>query len=186
MSAISMKTSILIRIFKKLSLLRCSIRGGLDKIYLNSRICSLIVVFREVVTVNFRYSLLGKITELREEDSRGILENSRFIRRLTHLYKACKEKALIYEKTSATLELAKETGKELHFLSVKKFSVIAVIAILTNSIFSIFADKEMGLLGWTTRGALLFAGISGIFCNVGWQAIIDNSMFLILIRKKIR
>lgn len=150
-------------------------------IYRNSLIHRLINRFWEKVKICFRYSFFGRITETRQINPE-ILDNSRVVQYLFGFYERRKSKIIKSFEASSTIDLAKDTKKDLYFSPVRVTSIIVVIAITVNVFLSIVLQKQIGLWGWLMRGLFLPVAISGLFCKTDWPTVKRNSVFLRKIR----
>lgn len=176
------KTSSFLLLLKMTRKIYRFMEGWVDRIYKESQTHRLIKISWEGINVNFRYSLLGKITEINNKDNLVILSNSKFVKWFLGVYKTCGERAISYLRinivTSTVMGWIGEAKKELYFLSVKTSSIILVTIISTNIFFSILLSREIGLLGWIIRMSFLFVGLAGLFCNARWKDIMRTSYFI--------
>ena len=131
----------------------------------------------EKIKICFRYSFLGRITEIKEINL-AVLDNSRAVRCLICFYKRWRDKIIHYSKTSSTVNLAEDTKEQFVLSPAKLISIIIVTAILVNVALSIILHKQIGLWGWLMRGLFLFAGVSGLFCQADWPTIKKSSILL--------
>ena len=130
------------------------------------------------IKVCFRYSFLGRITEIGEEGHPEILDNSKVVRWVLNIYNIWKDRIISWANSSAMINSVVEVKKELYFLPVKTGGMIVFTAVLTNMGLSLFMGKEIGLFGWSLRGVLLVVGFWGMFCNVGWEELKRTSWFI--------
>ncbi|MDD4979834.1 MAG: hypothetical protein PHC54_00980 [Candidatus Omnitrophica bacterium] len=110
-----------------------------------------------------------------------ILDNSEFAKCLRNLFKAWQLRTMDYKSTSATIGLLVAVRRNAYLSPVKTASIIMVVVILTNTIFSVLVNKDMVLTGWIIRGMLLSTGLAGLFCEVGPKTLASTSLFLKLI-----
>lgn len=144
----------------------------LDKKYLDSRAYRLTRVFWEGTRNNFRYSLLGRITEIKEKDNLEIFNNSRLLKWSLGKYKNLKSynnRIIKRLKTTVIFSSVQAIKKEFRLSPLKICGIIGVTAILINTAASLLLKKEIGLLGWSLRVIFLFLGWSGLFCNASWK-----------------
>ena len=135
------------------------------------------------MNVIFRYSFLGRITEIREEGClKEVLENSRFVKRLLKMRNKYRKRVASVLETGSAGRRIVQFKNELYIFPVKVGSIIIVIAILFNvSFYVLFRNtmcKEMGLLGWIIEGILLSMGLVGIFCKAGLIDLMETSLFI--------
>lgn len=156
----------------------CLIEKWLQEKYINSQIHKLSTTFYKGIKISFRYSFLGKITELEYKDNSQILDNSKFILWLINEYKIWKNRVTNYSMTSAFFASTQEIKKELYYLPIKTLSIILVVAILTNIFFSLLFKKEIVSLGWAMRLFLLIIGLGGLFCNADREGLKQSSLIL--------
>lgn len=161
----------------------CSIEQWLERVYKESQIYRLIKAFWVTTKIIFRYSFLGKITEVTEEDNtKKILENSRLVKSLRYLCDHWKDRIDGYLKTSSLINYTIELKNGIITLPVKSVSIVIVVAILTDITFSILfknsIHNETGLLGWIIKVALLLLGFAGLFCEVSLENPKKSSLFI--------
>lgn len=134
----------------------------------------------------FRYSFLGKITEIGEEDNTEIIHNSKVAKWMIDSYNILKNIIANYSPSSIIMNSTLEVKKELHSSPVKAGGMILFTAILSNILLSLLLHKEIGLLGWIIRTVLLLAAFWGIFCGVGWEELKKTSWFIRYIEARIQ
>jgi len=156
----------------------CSLQKQIDKFCKDNQTFSLIRIACDRTRIYFKDGFFGRITELSQEDNAATLENSKFIRYVLSIYKKVRYKCIIYAQTSMVFSSSKALKKGLYLRPVKTGSSIVVIAILTNILFSIILNKEMGLLAWTIKAVFLFIGLGGLFSNASWQDLKQTSLSL--------
>lgn len=151
--------------------------------YQESQAHRLIKEFCVGTKINFKYSFLGKITEIKEEENFAMVKSSLVIQWLIDLYKKWKLKIISYLNISTIYSFEEELKKEFNFFLIRTTSIVVVVAILTNTIFSLLLKKEIGLFGWIMRGLVLFVGLSGLSSQASWEDIKKTSFFLKRISK---
>lgn len=161
----------------------CFTIDWLDRIYINSQIVRLIETFWEGAKINFKYSFLRKITEIKEENNLVIFDNSRFVRWSLDIYKKWKYRLVNYPRISTTMDSIQEIKKGLYFFPIKTGSIIVVTVISVNILLSILLHKEIRLLGWIMRGLVLFIGLNGLSSQANWEDIKKTGFFLKRINK---
>lgn len=144
----------------------------------------IMVKFWDKVKIYSRYSFLGRISEIRQNDNTEILEKSKVLIFLIKLYKKWKYQLAYYLKISRSYALTEEFKKEYYFQAVKVTSTIVIIAVMTNIIFTILLRQRVELLGWFMRGLLLFVGICGLNSHLDWSTLRGTSISLKLFSKK--
>lgn len=150
---------------------------GLGYLYQNSQTCNLAQRSWRKTKDCFRYSFLGRITEIKQMPP-VILDNSRTVQYLISFCKRWKSKIVHYSKTSLANELAKDTKEELNFSPAKITSEI-IIAVLVFNVFLFFVfQKQIGQWGWLLRGLFLLVALAGLSCEADWQTIKQSSIFL--------
>lgn len=174
-----LKTSIAVRVIKNLWKSYEYLTRWILKIYKDSQLYKKNSKFSQIITICFKYSFLGRITEIRDEqDKAAILNESMFVRRLLDICRTLKSKLMNYLGTSVVVDSAKEIKKDLYPLSIKLGSIIAVTAISINIFLAILLHKEMELLSLTIQVLLLSVGLGGLFCNAKWDEIKKTSLLL--------
>ena len=173
----SFSLSLLKRIFKRYSY----IEKRLQDIYSNSLTHELINRFWKKIKICLKFSFFGRITETKQITP-VVLDSSWTVRFLINLFKRWKNKIIQFFKASSTIDLAKDTKKDLSFSPVRVISTIGVIAIITDVFLSIILQKHRGLWGWLIRGLFSFVAVSGLFCTADWPTVKKNSVFFRKIR----
>ena len=176
------ETSIVVSLFKYFYKCYSRIEQRVNYIYSNSQTARILNIFWKKIKLYFRYSFLGKITEIESVIPKA-LDNSWSVQYLTNFYKRWKDKITNYLKTSLTVGLVKDTKEELYFLPVRMIGIIVVVAIVVNVFLSLILQKQIGLWGWLLRGLFLFVAVSGLFCAATWSAVEKSSIFLRKIRR---
>ena len=154
-----------------------NLKQRLSCIYQNSWIFRLTEAFREKIKVCFRYSFLGRITEISQTGPQAV-NNSQAVQYLINSYKDWKDKLILYSKISATFELAKDTKGKFSSSPTKMPGAVLVAAVLVNTALALGLQKQISLWSWLIRGLFLFAGLSGLFCKADWSTLKGNSVFL--------
>lgn len=170
-------TSITVFLWRRFYKWYGSVEEGLSHIYHNSCTHSLFSRFWKKTKLCFRYSFLGRITEIKEANL-ALLDNSRAVRYLINFYKRWRDKAIHYLRPSFTLSLAKDTKEELIFSPVRIISLIVIITILVNAVLSVILQKQMYLWNFLIRVLFLFAGTAGLSCEADWPTVKKSSIFL--------
>lgn len=169
------------------NLLETSIIVGLarkfDAACENSWISRSLEKYLSQIKVCFRYSFLGRITEIGEEGHPEILDNSKVVRWVLNTYNIWRDRLINWANSSVMINSAIEVKKELYFLPVKTGGMVVFMAVLTNMVLSLLMGKEMGVFGWSMRGVLLFVGFWGMFCEVGWEELKKTSRVIRWIEK---
>lgn len=173
----SISISLLIRIFKLYS----RIEKRLRNIYSNSLTHGLINRFWKKIEICLTFSFLGRITETKQITP-VVVDGSWSVQSLINFYKSWKNKIIQFLKTSSTIDLAKNTKKDLYFFPVRVIGLMVLIAIITDVFLSIILQKHIGLWGWLIRGILTFVAVSGLFCTADWPTVKKNSVFIRKIR----
>lgn len=177
-----LETSKAILLFKVAHKKYCLLEGWFDELYKDSMVYKKPRLVFSVITASFRYSFLGRITEISDEDnSKEILENSGFAQWLLKICAGGKKRIMSYLKTSFTANCAAGLKNELYVLPVKTISLIVVTAILSDAAFYALLknviQREIGLLGWIIRGMLLSAGLAGLLGKADLENLASASLF---------
>lgn len=171
------ESSIFLRQFRNLKMIYSILEEKTSSMYLDSLTHRLIKKVNETIKICFRYSFLGKITQIRETKP-ALLDDSWVVQYLIHLYKRWKYKITHYLGNSSAANLVKDAKEELYFSSVRMLSLIIIITILINAILSVILQKQMDLWSFFMRILLLFAGTAGLSCEADWLTVKENSVFL--------
>lgn len=136
------------------------------------------------IRICFKYSFLGRISEIREKEAMAVLDNSRVIHYLANSFKRWQDKINYYPTGSLAVELTKNIKKELPSYPLKIISIIIIAAIVTNIVLITIFHKAMDLWYWLVLGTIFFVGIGGLFCNAVWLNVKSNSIILKKIKKE--
>lgn len=161
-----------------------SLESRFDTIYQNSQINKILSAFWQGTKTNFRYSFLGRITEINDQPNPAILENSAVVKKISKLVYSWQDKITNCAKTSTLVGNAQGLKKELYSLPVKTGSFIVLSAIITNIILSLALHKEINTLGWIIRISLLIASWGGLFSPVQWEELKKTSLALNYLNRK--
>ncbi len=178
------ENSILISLAKRLAKGQSAFADLLYRIYAESRIYRVIRGLFIRTKIYFKFSFLGKITDLERQQDIAVLQESAVIRWLVNLYKIVKQRISIYLTYSRTNSLYLSLKKSFYFFPVKTISTIVISAVITNTALSIFLKREIGLLSFFMRLLLLFAGLSGLNSQADWPTAKENSLVLRTLFKK--
>ena len=146
-----------------------------DKIYQNSQIHKILERGWQGTKTNFRYSFLGRITEINDQPNPAILENSAVVKKIFRLFYSWQDKITNCAKTSALMDTTQGLKKELYSLPVQTGSLIILSAIITNILLSLVLRKEINALGWIIRISLLLASRGGWYSNINWEELKKTS-----------
>lgn len=152
--------------------------------YLYQLIYRFIQGFRYKIKLCFKYSFLGRISEMKEKSHIAILEESKVLRFLIGLYKKWQYQIISYFRISKTDILIGEFKQEFTLVPIKSASLIIIMAILMDTIISISIKQKIALLGYFIRGLLLFAGFAGINSKADWPVVKNSSAILKLFSRR--
>ena len=172
------KASIFISALQKIYSQERFITDKLYKVFLESQTYKLMARFQEGSRVNFRYSFLGKITEIGQGQNYAILETSRAVRRLRELFDKYTDKILNYLKTSVITNSISTLNKNFYLFPVKTASIIIIIVLITNISFAFLLKNEIRLSGWLVYGILLFIACNGLYSKVSLEELAKTSYFI--------
>lgn len=154
-------------------------------IYKNSYFYKWIDKFLRRIGIYFQDSLLlARITQEIKALDLTILENSRFGQYMVNLYIRYKIRFNYYLTTSELKSFTCKTQEEICFSPLKAISIIAIIAVITNTALSALLKNNIILWDWLLRSLLLFLGASGLCYNVDWHTLKENSLIIKLVTKK--
>ena len=177
MPRVLLETSITVLIFRCVCRWYVCLEQKASCIYRDSQIYRMTKVFREKIKVCFRYSFLGRITEIKEANP-ALLDNSRVVQYLINFYKRWRDKVTHYSKASSIVSLARDTKEQVIFCPVKIISIITVTTILVNAALSVILQKQIDLWSFLIQVLFLFAGTVGLSCEAGWSTVKESSVFL--------
>lgn len=155
-----------------------NLESKFDKIYQNSQIHKTLSAFWQGTKTNFRYSFLGRITEINDQPNPAILENSAVVKKIFRLFYSWQDKITNCAKTSALVDNTQGLKKELYSLPVQTGSLIILSAIITNIFLSLVLHKEINALGWIIRISLLIASWGGLSSPVQWEELKKTSLMM--------
>lgn len=127
---------------------------------------------------NFVFRFLLKCSEVGERGNLLNLYNFRLIKRISDFYKKLRFEILNYVKSSIFIKSAEELRKELYLLPLKTTGTILIIAILMNIFLIVLLNKEIGFLGWASRGLFIVIALCGIYSDLTWDEVKKTSNFL--------
>lgn len=171
-------TSIFILFLKKLRKRNHSFKLWLDRVLKESQIHKPINTLQREIKFSFRYSFLGRISEIKKEDNLIILDESKGIRYLSGLYKTSKDRWANYLIGSEAVNLVKGFKKEFYLLPVKIGSIAIITGILTNILFLVLFNREIGIFSLTIQLLLFLIGLNGLRSNVTWEDIKKTSFLI--------
>ena len=158
----------------------CHVEQRIGNIYQDSQTHRLISGFQERMRVCFRFSFLGKISDIKQVGNTAMLENSKTTQYLISFYRKQRDKIIYFLSASKTASLTKETREEFHLSPLKMAGIIVGTAVMINVFLSLVLQRPIPLWGYLMRGLFLFVAASGIFCKADWLTVKSNS---IIIRK---
>jgi hypothetical protein len=174
---VALDTSIVISLFRPFYRWHEHIGQKVSYIYYSSQAHRLTKKFWEKIKLCFKYSLLGRITEVKDTD-KSILDNSCFVGYLVSFYKRWKHKIESYLMTSLIIKLIKELKEQLYLLPVRAIGIIAIVAIIVNIFLSVILQRQLSIWVWLVRGLFLYIAVSSLFCKADWPTIEQNSTLL--------
>lgn len=170
-----METSIFVLLIRKLGKGHRYPEQRPSKIYKNSRTYRVVRKNWDMAKTYFRYSFLGKLTEIKDEGNIAVLYGSVVVKKSIDLYKKYINRLSFYSKTSRIDNLTGQLKKNLYSLPIKTISIIVIAAIVTNIFFSILLKKEVTFLGWFIRVLLFFAALIGLSSGTKWDDMKETS-----------
>lgn len=125
-----------------------------------------------------KFSSVGRLTNIDLYALQNFFETSRIMKVTLNWAQDLYSKLTDFFIASSTFISTK--GLKFNFLlqPTKVGGAIAILTIMINSILSFLLQKHITLWGWVIRGIFLFIGISGLFCNSGWQDLKKTSFIL--------
>lgn len=152
----------------------------LNSYYENSRVYYLSNRFFSGTSAFFQHSFLAEFTQVSAQENENMLINSK-IGYLVEQIRSRIASVLNHNDTSGIIILMRRIGKTISATPVKTGSIIMVLAIIMNIVITLLLKKEIDSFGWLMRAIFLFLGINGLFSNVDWPTIKNNSLILRLI-----
>lgn len=171
-------TSIFISALQKIYSQGRFITDKLYKVFLDSQTYKLMAKFQEGARVNFRYSFLGKITEIGQGQNLAILETSRVVKRLRELFDKYTDKILNYLKTSIITNSIRTLNKNLYLFPIKTASMIIIIVMMTNILLALLLKNEIRLSGWLMYAILLFIACNGLYSKISLEELAKTSYLI--------
>jgi hypothetical protein len=176
------ETSFIISSIRKLLGYLCLLYSSCGDIYRNSQTYKFKTTLCEKLKVAFRFSFLGRISEIRQEETAAVLDNSKTVRYLISTYNRWRDRINYYLNASSTVNLSRRIKEEFCLLPVKMAGILIVGAIVANIVLLIISGRQITLLGWLVRGLLLFFAFGGLFCSVDLRTVASSSILLRWIR----
>lgn len=173
------QSSIFASLLKKIGKGCRILRHQVNTIYKDSQTYKLFKGIWERIKIAFKYSFLGKFSEIKKEDNTTfVLENSKFVKYLLTFYKRGKYRMLNYLEESTVIKSIKKLRNGLYSMSLKTGSIIIITIILSNIFFSMLIKKEIRLIGGVVRLLFLSIGFIGLFSDINWREIKKNSFII--------
>lgn len=127
------------------------------------------------IKIGFKFSVLGRLTEIGGVSLRNIFQTSKIIKAVLNWVVNFKG-ALSGITVDSVLFNAMETLKFDFLLSpLKAAGIMVIVAVATNLVLSLILQRQIILWGWAMCGLFLFIGISGLFCKANWEDIKSTS-----------
>lgn len=172
------ESSIFLRYIKKIGQVYLAIEEKIGSVYLSSFTHRLIAKIAKSIKIGFKFSIIGRLTEINKDASRNFFQTSKVTKILLNWVNNLKNGTIKLSVTSNYVTSTK-TLRQTFFLSpLKVGGIIVITTIMVNLTLLIILQKQITLWGWWMRGLLLLIGISGLFCNADWPTIRSNSLIL--------
>ena len=151
---------------------------GIDRLYQNSLVHKLFQALWQGTKINFRYSFLGRITEIDDAPRPDVLGNSKFVGWLLKRYVESSRAAVNCFANSLSGDHTRSLKRDLSSLPLRTGGTIAVVAIAVNVILSLLFHKEINSWGWLTRALFFSLGLAGLSSTIGWKELEGTSAVL--------
>lgn len=176
-------TSICISLVRDFSSWHSHVERVVLGLFKQSQLYKVIEIFQQQAKERFSYFFKKKDFRRKLESDLTSLYNSKIITWLLIIAKTWKNRIPNYLISSTTVNSTKELRKELFLSPLKTINIIIVAAILSNVSVAMLVNKRIEPLGWFSRVCFLFIGVRGVFSDVTWQDIKQNSYFMKYIRR---
>lgn len=131
---------------------------------------------------SYSSALIHKITD---EPRFNISESSTFIRYLIGLYRSSRIRFNAYlNNTSKLVNFIHESKAEIKSWPFDSLSIIAVIAIITNTVLTIIFKRRIILQDAILSIVFFFLAIAYLSLRLNWQSIKEDSLIFHLFAKK--
>lgn len=170
------RTSLFVTVLYKIQ--QCLRNNCLYNAFASSQTHNLFIKFYDGAKANFRYSFLGRITEIDQGQNYAILETSRAVRRLRELFDKYRDKILNYLKTSVIANSISTLTKNIYLFPVQTASIIIIIVMITNVSFALLLKNEIRLSGWLVYGILLLIACNGLHSKINLEELAKTSYFI--------
>ena len=151
---------------------------GIDRLYQNSLVHKLFQALWQGTKISFRYSFLGRITEIDDAPKPDVLGNSKFVGWLLKRYVELSRAAVNCFANSLSADYTGSLRRDLSSLPLRTGGTIAVVAIAVNVVLSLLFHKEINSWGWFMRALFFSLGLAGLSSTIGWQEIEKTSEVL--------
>ncbi len=157
---------------------------GIDRLYQNSLVHKLFQALWQGTKINFRYSFLGRLTEIDDAPRSDVLENSKFAGWLLKRYAELSRAAVNCFAGSVFRNSVWSLKEEVYSLPLRTCGMITVIAISVNILLSLLLHKEINAWGWLMRILFFFLGLASLPSGTGWKELEGTSAVLSYLKGK--
>ncbi len=171
-------SSLILSAIKHLFRLYICAEDRVDAIYKESKLCALIVGLWKGLKFCFKYSLLGKITEIGRYKDSAVINESGFLSFFKQNYIKYKGRSVDYLYSSVVLAALKKNLNKYSIPPLKTLSIIIILITGCNIALKLLLNETIGLLEWLVQAAFLFGCIAGLFSNAKWDEIKKTSFIL--------
>lgn len=175
-------SSILVRFFKKISIMQLSFELKMAEVLKYSQIYKIIDRFFNGIKVAFRNSFLGKITEIGGRPEPDFLGNSGFVKFLSRRCGSFIDTMVRYWLASRIAGFASQLKEKFYLFPVKTGSAVIIVVVLVNSLLSVSTITGLGVSGLLLRVILLFVAYNGLHSQVSLEDLGKTSYLLKMLR----
>ncbi len=172
------ESSLVLSIAKCFFRLYICVEDKIDIIYRESKLYGSIRGLWKGLGFCFKYSLLGKITEMKGYEHSTVIDESGFLNFFRQSYIRYKKGLVSHVYSSAVLGVLKKLLNKYLLPPVKTLSIIVILTVVCNIVFKFLLKEAIGLLEWFAQGILLFISLGGLFSNTGWEELKKTSFIL--------
>lgn len=173
------KTSFAVRLLRGACDTYYRIERLANNVYRNSVSYSIITSFWKKISIAFRMSFLGRVTESSQGEGKpGILDTCRIAKWILSFHNQGMMRLSNCFIATKIAHSISEIKKDLYRFPIKTCGVIIFTAVLTNIFLYLLTPQSLDIWGWSIRLILLFVAFLSIFCYVGYKELRKTSYFI--------
>lgn len=133
------------------------------------------------IGVSFSNSFLFRAADIKPE--KNIIKESFFISGFGRFYKRLESLLSELTRQSAFRNVFTESLHEFYFTPVKTVSLLILVSVGVDTLFSLFFQRRINTGCWAFRISAVILSLSAISCGADWATVKGGSRFIHLLRK---